>query len=110
MLKTLILLAIVNIGLNLYFIPHFGLKGAAITTLISEVLNSVLLYIKLPAKLAYGWLGGVVVAAAAGAFMLYALPVNWMLSVIASALAYGLILFVFGVLDFKDLPFQVPGV
>lgn len=106
-LKTLIFLALVNIALNLYFIPHYGLIGAAVTTLISEILNTILLYIKLPVKISYNWLPGFLLSLVGAGAVLHFLPIQWMLGVAISAIIYTLLLLVFKAVDLKDLPFNL---
>lgn len=44
MAKWSLLSLAVNVGLNLALIPHFGVMGAAVTTLISEVVSFVVFY------------------------------------------------------------------
>ncbi len=105
-LKTLIILSIINILMNIYAIPHFGLKGAAVTTFISEVLNSIFLFVKLPVRMTFGWVWGLMAASAASVWLLTSLPLHWISGVIISGAVYLVVLVLLKVIDLNDLPFK----
>ncbi len=49
-LKATIISAMINFTLNLFFIPHIGINGAAITTLLSEAFVFLFCFLRLPEK------------------------------------------------------------
>jgi O-antigen/teichoic acid export membrane protein len=54
-LITIIIGVVINILMNLYFIPHYSLVGASITTLISEIITFIILRIEI-SRLGKTWL------------------------------------------------------
>lgn len=62
--------AIINISLNLFMIPYFGLNGAAITTAISECCAFIILFIKFDRKLKINGLKEMIYKPLAGCFIM----------------------------------------
>jgi O-antigen/teichoic acid export membrane protein len=91
-------LLLVNVGMNLFAIPHYGFRGAAVTTLITEVLSAALLlglfvYDNQAAARYAGLIGmSAVAAASVGVF-----AIDGDLDPVPAALAAGLSLTAFGV-------------
>lgn len=104
--------AIINIGLNFYFIPHFGYMGAAYTTLICLTFSAILLYIFVSKiyPVAYEWrkiFTTILIAVSIGVVLDYSNQyLNTFLQIafkILSLLIYLFLLFVFKILDQNEI-------
>ncbi len=104
-LKILVALAALNISLNVLLIPHFGIIGAAISTLICEIINSVLLFIKTNIEINWHWVMPTLAAFLVSITILYNFQVFWMLRIAVAGTVYVLLLWFARVIDIRDFNF-----
>ncbi|MHB8859006.1 MAG: flippase [Thermoleophilia bacterium] len=98
----------VNAGLNLLLIPPFGVMGAAVTTLVSEVFSFVLFYgfaayFLGHVRLLEVFAGPALVAAASLAVMLLLVGISPILAAAAGVILYGGALMLFRIVSQDDL-------
>lgn len=108
MAKWSILSLAVNAGLNLILIPPFGVMGAAVTTLVSEVFSFVLFYGFAAYFLGHVrflevFAGPALVAGASLAVMLLLVGISPVLAAAAGAIFYGGALMLFRIISHDDL-------
>lgn len=100
--------AVLNVGANLYFIPKFSYFGAATTTVITELLVTILLFFII--KRAYNWqpnfsmfvrtIGAVLPMAA---YLYYFQGWNLAVNIAIGALIYFVFLYLFGGISKEDI-------
>ncbi|MBE7434431.1 MAG: oligosaccharide flippase family protein [Anaerolineales bacterium] len=103
--------AIINLGLNLFLIPYFGVKGAAIATLLSNFFIFIALmslgqkYYRIP----YEWRSVIVMVATASIIIVTIpnlLPAVYLMALVIKLLGIGLFIFalnIFKVINFKTI-------
>lgn len=102
-LKVFVCLTVLNILLNFWLIPLYGIVGAAVSTFVCEVANTALLYWRMPVRLKLGDLGKLTVIAAVCLFATWVLPLPWMVRVVVGGLLYAGAGVWFGLIKLSDL-------
>lgn len=102
-----IIAAVINVAMNLYAIPRFGLIGAAVTTLITELIIFVLLFIlvndQFVLQKVFHIVGKPLLAALMmGAIVWFGRDLNLFLMVGLGAIVYGVMLFALRAVNLKD--------
>lgn len=87
-LKVFISLTVLNILLNFWLIPRYGIAGAAVSTFVCEVANTGLLYWRMPVRLRLGDLGKLAAIAAVCLFATWALPLPWLVRAVMGGILY----------------------
>ncbi|MDO8510931.1 MAG: oligosaccharide flippase family protein [Nanoarchaeota archaeon] len=113
--KIILLSAILNVGLNFFLIPQFGINGAAVATALAYALSLVLstrkLLQNLDVPLPFLQWGKLFLIASVFVMMIfyvmrvmhYNLYVEMVLSTLIATLMYILLLYLFNIIDFQDL-------
>ena len=104
LLKILIVLAFFNFLINLYLIPTYGPAGAAVSTLICELLSCIALYRQVKISFSMSWIIWIIVAAVISS-VIYVFLKNymyWMLAVGFSSMVYFVVLYFVKVVDLND--------
>ncbi len=96
--------AVTNIVLNLYAIPHYGILGAAVVTVATDVVSSVLFYYLLKRKLKLPDMGGIIIrvliaSGIMGVIVAFIRHLNLFIVIAAGMLVYAGLVFIFRMLD-----------
>lgn len=102
-LKVFMSLTILNILLNFWLIPRYGIVGAAVSTFVCELANTGLLYWRMPVRLKLGDLGTLAAITAVCLFATWALPLPWLVRVVLGGLLYVGAGVWFGLIKVSDL-------
>ena len=103
--KVLVVLSIINILLNWYMIPAYGIIGAALSTLVCEIANSLLLLKNIDVNIQWGWVVPLALSFLACLAMLKYFTFYWMLNAAISGLIYVALLTVLKVVKIEDFKF-----
>jgi len=99
--------ALTNIGLNLILIPRFGLKGAAVATVISEFVFSLYLFLYFRivnrVKILGYYLKPLIASIPMGLIMYYMKNLNLLLSISMGIVSYFIFIFLLKGITFKEI-------
>jgi O-antigen/teichoic acid export membrane protein len=102
-LKVFMSLTVLNILLNFWLIPRYGIVGAAVSTFVCELANTSLLYWRMPVRLKLGDLGALAAITAVCVFATWALPLPWLVRAVLGGLLYVGAGLWFGLIKVSDL-------